>query len=116
MPETSPTTGTSTIPQARSGYPPGTDQDEQHGVLHQIAAQSHSPDSFARALFAGILQDLAEQDGPLEDQAITLEVKARRIESATDSSGHGLIELCVTPSHGHEFCVWWPPPLPISYH
>ena len=81
--------------------------------LRLTAALGHTPESFIRTLMAGITEELAGRDGPLEDQSLTLTVTARPIDPATDEAGghilHPHLTLCVQLPHEHGACIVLPP-------
>jgi hypothetical protein len=81
--------------------------------LAALASGGHTPDSMARALLAGVVEEMVGQDGLLEDALVELTVRVREVPSTSDSESHGLVELCLSTGGGHGVCVFWPPPLPI---
>lgn len=76
-----------------------------------LVALGHTPDSFARTLLAEALHELAERDGPPENQTIDLTVSVRPAvrPDADEAPDWSLVEICIHTSPGHSVCIVWPP-------
>lgn len=94
-------------------YPSGSVSGElANPDLRLAASLGHTPDSFARALLAGVLHELALSHGaPVDEPTVELRVSVDRLSNARKSATFiPHVSVCVhLPNSRHGVCIEWPP-------